>query len=113
MILRNRIGAQRAGINCHCRVTQLLHVTRGGTVNGGSQRLHLPPLTVATASMAFPIPSHLPRKQDVSSRILSKIDSATYQSLNPTITSSWLNELDETIQATKVLFYCASIHSIT
>ncbi|KAF9454310.1 hypothetical protein P691DRAFT_717761 [Macrolepiota fuliginosa MF-IS2] len=53
------------------------------------------------AGMAFPIPSHLPRKQDVSSKILNKIDSATYKSLNAALTSTWLNELDETIQATK------------
>ncbi|KAF5362245.1 hypothetical protein D9756_002329 [Leucocoprinus leucothites] len=51
--------------------------------------------------MAFPIPTHLPRKQDVSSRILNKIDSATHQTLDSTLTSTWLNELDETIQITK------------
>lgn len=54
------------------------------------------------AEMAFPIPSHLPRKQDVLSQILNKIDSATNQTLNSTLTSTWLNELDETIQITKV-----------
>ncbi|RDB23516.1 Centromere/kinetochore protein zw10 [Hypsizygus marmoreus] len=54
--------------------------------------------------MAFPIPSHLPRRpnpQDVSSQILSKIDAATNQSLNSTLAASWLAELDQTIQSTK------------
>jgi hypothetical protein len=54
------------------------------------------------SSMAFPIPSHLPRQQDVSSKMLSKIDEATGQSLNATLASSWVAELDQTIQLTKV-----------
>jgi hypothetical protein len=56
--------------------------------------------------MAFPIPSHLPRKsnnvQDVSSKILSKLDEATNQTLNAAMTTSWIVELDETILLTKV-----------
>lgn len=52
--------------------------------------------------MAFPIPSHLPRKQDVSSRILNKIGEATNQTLNAAIARSWVEELDETIRQTKV-----------
>ncbi|KXN87429.1 hypothetical protein AN958_08860 [Leucoagaricus sp. SymC.cos] len=55
--------------------------------------------------MAFPIPAHLPRKQDVLSKILNKIDSATHQTLGSTLTSSWLNELDETIQTTKTCLH--------
>ncbi|KAJ7782061.1 hypothetical protein DFH07DRAFT_792440 [Mycena maculata] len=54
--------------------------------------------------MAFPIPSHLPRRpnpQDVSSEILTKIDRATSKTLNASLATSWLAELDETIQATK------------
>jgi hypothetical protein len=55
--------------------------------------------------MAFPIPDHLPRRaepQDVSSKILSRIDEATNATLNAALARSWLDELDDTIQATKV-----------
>ncbi|KAJ7170492.1 hypothetical protein C8R43DRAFT_981936 [Mycena crocata] len=54
--------------------------------------------------MAFPVPSHLPRRpnpQDVSSEILTKIDQATNQTLSASLATSWLTELDETIRATK------------
>ncbi|KAG6850756.1 hypothetical protein H0H93_008794, partial [Arthromyces matolae] len=54
--------------------------------------------------MAFPIPDHLPRRataQDVSSRILSKIDAATNKTLNAALATSWVTELDETITSTK------------
>ncbi|KAG6868072.1 hypothetical protein C0993_007805 [Termitomyces sp. T159_Od127] len=54
--------------------------------------------------MAFPIPTHLPRRatpQDVSSRILSKIDAATNKTLNAALASSWVSELDEAIALTK------------
>lgn len=57
-------------------------------------------------AMAFPIPSHLPRRattSDVSSKILSKIDQATNKLLKASLATSWLAELDETIQSTKVL----------
>ncbi|KAF8548939.1 hypothetical protein OG21DRAFT_1515713 [Imleria badia] len=46
-------------------------------------------------------PSHLPRQVDVSSQILSKLDSATFQSLDSTVASSWRAELDESIRLTK------------
>lgn len=52
--------------------------------------------------MTFPIPSHLPRQVDVSSQILSKLDSVTFQSLDSTVASSWRTELDESIRLTKV-----------
>ncbi|KAJ7577020.1 hypothetical protein C8J56DRAFT_378047 [Mycena floridula] len=52
--------------------------------------------------MAFPLPAHLPRRsQDVSSKILSRIDEATNQTLNASLARSWLVELDETILSTK------------
>ncbi|KAF7370529.1 Dsl1-C domain-containing protein [Mycena sanguinolenta] len=54
--------------------------------------------------MAFPIPSHLPRRpnpQDVSSEILMKIDEATNQTLTASLATSWLAELEATIQATE------------
>ncbi|KAJ7091428.1 hypothetical protein B0H15DRAFT_778155 [Mycena belliarum] len=54
--------------------------------------------------MAFPVPSHLPRRpnpQDVSSEILMKIDQATNQTLTASLATSWLAELEATIQATK------------
>ncbi|KAG8221009.1 hypothetical protein J3R82DRAFT_2518 [Butyriboletus roseoflavus] len=51
--------------------------------------------------MTFSIPSHLPRQVDVSSQILSKLDSVTFQSLDSTVASSWRAELDESIRLTK------------
>ncbi|KAH9951200.1 Centromere/kinetochore Zw10-domain-containing protein [Amylocystis lapponica] len=54
--------------------------------------------------MAFPVPSHLPRKkdpQDVSTRILTKISEATSNSLNTQLASSWIAELDDAITQTK------------
>ncbi|CAK5267741.1 unnamed protein product [Mycena citricolor] len=54
--------------------------------------------------MAFPIPSHLPRRpnpHDVSSEILSKIDQATNHTLTTSLASSWITELEDTIGATK------------
>ncbi|KAJ6591472.1 hypothetical protein DFH09DRAFT_1273408 [Mycena vulgaris] len=54
--------------------------------------------------MAFPVPAHLPRRpnpQDVSSEILMKIDQATNQTLTASLATSWLAELETTIQATK------------
>ncbi|KAG6381687.1 hypothetical protein JVT61DRAFT_288 [Boletus reticuloceps] len=47
-------------------------------------------------------PSHLPRQVDVSSQILSKLDSVTFQSLDSTVASSWRAELDESIHLNKV-----------
>ncbi|KAJ7066520.1 hypothetical protein C8F01DRAFT_1123579 [Mycena amicta] len=52
--------------------------------------------------MAFPIPDHLrPHPQDVSSEILVKLDKATNQTLSAELATSWLAELDGTIQNTK------------
>lgn len=55
--------------------------------------------------MAFPVPEHLPKRAipvDVSSKILYKIDAATRDRLNTSLASSWIEELDESILATKV-----------
>lgn len=55
--------------------------------------------------MAFPVPSHLPRKkdaQDVSTQVLTKISEATAKSLNAKLASSWVAELEDTIRLTKV-----------
>ena len=55
--------------------------------------------------MAFPVPAHLPRgkdPQDVSTKILSKISETDTKSLNSSLVSSWVAELDETIAQTKV-----------
>jgi len=55
--------------------------------------------------MAFPVPSHLPKRAvpvDVSSKILYKLDAATNITLDATLSASWIRELDESIQATKV-----------
>ncbi|KAI0061027.1 hypothetical protein BV25DRAFT_1782681, partial [Artomyces pyxidatus] len=54
--------------------------------------------------MAFPVPSHLPRKgipQDVSSQILSKVSATDVKSLNAELALSWIEELDDTILQTK------------
>ncbi|KIK61807.1 hypothetical protein GYMLUDRAFT_42852 [Collybiopsis luxurians FD-317 M1] len=54
--------------------------------------------------MAFPVPTHLPRRaapQDVTSKILSTMDEATNKSLTASLANSWLEELDTTIQSTK------------
>lgn len=55
--------------------------------------------------MAFPVPDHLPKRAtpvDVSSKILYKIDSATKETLNSSLASSWIHELDGCIQETEV-----------
>ncbi|THV02478.1 hypothetical protein K435DRAFT_775475 [Dendrothele bispora CBS 962.96] len=54
--------------------------------------------------MAFPVPSHLPRKalsQDVTAGILTKIDEATTKSLTASLAKEWLDELNATIRSTK------------
>ncbi|KAF6761606.1 hypothetical protein DFP72DRAFT_626225 [Ephemerocybe angulata] len=54
--------------------------------------------------MAFPVPSHLPRKpanNDVTSKILSSIDSASMKTINSSMATSWIAELDESIHSTK------------
>lgn len=55
--------------------------------------------------MAFPLPSHLPRKKDardVSTQVLTKISETPSKALNAQLASSWVEELNETIQYTKV-----------
>lgn len=55
--------------------------------------------------MAFPVPDHLPKRAipvDVSSKILYKVDAATKDTLSSSLAASWIRELDESIQATKV-----------
>ena len=55
--------------------------------------------------MAFPIPDHLPKRPtqvDVSSQILYKIDAATKDTLSASLASSWVQELEDSIQGTKV-----------
>ncbi|RPD59040.1 hypothetical protein L226DRAFT_510672 [Lentinus tigrinus ALCF2SS1-7] len=54
--------------------------------------------------MAFPLPTHLPRKKDardVSTQILTKISETSSKTLNAQLASSWVAELDDTIKATK------------
>jgi hypothetical protein len=72
----------------------------------GSSEL-LPYIPHDAIHMAFPVPSHLPRKatsQDISSRILSKVSSATAKTLNADLAASWVAELDEAILESKVHF---------
>ena len=76
--------------------------------------VHVADPSSSLLSMAFPIPSHLPRRstpQDVSTKILSKLDAATSKTLNSALTTSWLVELDESIQATKVTCFYLSCFS--
>lgn len=57
--------------------------------------------------MAFPVPSHLPRKkapQDVSTEILTKISETPAKGLTADLASSWVVELSENISQTKVYF---------
>ncbi|KAI0091457.1 Centromere/kinetochore Zw10-domain-containing protein [Irpex rosettiformis] len=53
--------------------------------------------------MAFPVPSHLPRKknQDVSTKLLSEISETTFKSLSQEVASKWVAELDVAIRQTK------------
>ncbi|CAL1714224.1 unnamed protein product [Somion occarium] len=53
--------------------------------------------------MAFPIPTHLPRKRDndVSTNLLSKMSDTPSKSLTYEVASSWVTELDNTIRETK------------
>ena len=58
--------------------------------------------------MAFPVPSHLPRKknQDVSTKLLTEISETTFKSLSQEVASKWVAELDVSIRQTKV---CVSV----
>lgn len=58
--------------------------------------------------MAFPIPSHLPRKRDndVSTKLLTKMSEVTTKALTFELASSWVSELDTTIRDTKVSSMC-------
>ncbi|KAI0685608.1 Centromere/kinetochore Zw10-domain-containing protein [Cytidiella melzeri] len=53
--------------------------------------------------MAFPVPTHLPRKKnaDVSTRLLSEISETTFKSLSQEVASKWITELDVAIRQTK------------
>ena len=54
--------------------------------------------------MAFPIPSHLPRKndQDVPTKLLSKMAETPFRAITHEMASSWVVELDVAIHQTKV-----------
>lgn len=54
--------------------------------------------------MAFPIPSHLSKKQptDVSSAVLGRISDADSKSLSAALAEVWIADLDESIRAAKV-----------
>ncbi len=69
----------------------------------------------AILHMAFPVPSHLPRKaasQDISSRILSKISSATVKTLNADLAASWVAELDEAVLESKVHPHVSELYNL-
>lgn len=54
--------------------------------------------------MAFPIPSHLPRREnrDVSTKLLTDISETTFKSLSQEVASKWVAELNVAIRQTKV-----------
>ena len=56
--------------------------------------------------MAFPIPSHLPRKKDldVSTTVLTKMSETSLKALNHDLALTWVAELDVAIQQTKVRY---------
>jgi hypothetical protein len=66
---------------------------------------HLSSLHVG-CRMAFPVPSHLRKKQptDVSSAILGRISDADSKSLSSALAETWITDLDESIGAAKVGF---------
>ncbi|KAH9913967.1 uncharacterized protein BXZ73DRAFT_106752 [Epithele typhae] len=54
--------------------------------------------------MAFPLPSHLPRKKDardVSTQILTQVSETSAKALSAELASSWVSELNDTIRQTK------------
>ncbi|KAH9846124.1 hypothetical protein C2E23DRAFT_605268 [Lenzites betulinus] len=54
--------------------------------------------------MAFPVPSHLPRKKDardVSTQVLTKVSETSLKDLNAGAAASWVAELEDTISFTK------------
>ena len=63
--------------------------------------------------MAFPIPSHLPKKQptDVSSAILGRISDADSKSLSAALAESWIADLNESIRVAKV-HLCLTLRAI-
>lgn len=58
----------------------------------------------AHTMMAFPVPSHLPRKknQDVSTKLLTEISETNFKSLSQEVASKWVAELNVAIRQTKV-----------
>jgi hypothetical protein len=107
-------------------VAKQKHIVRGSIRNCGAGTVFLC-IQTSKLDMAFPIPSHLPRRpnpHDVSSNILSKIDDATSHTLNASLASSWLTELEDSIRAIKVgsthislfilclhLYYCRNVYT--
>ncbi|KAI0758621.1 Centromere/kinetochore Zw10-domain-containing protein [Irpex lacteus] len=53
--------------------------------------------------MAFPVPSHLPRRknQDVSTKLLTEISETNFKSLSQEVASKWVAELNVAIRQTK------------
>jgi hypothetical protein len=73
-------------------------------VNASRERAYAARIMQYAWSMAFEIPSHLPRKatsQDASSQLLSQISSANVKSLNADTAASWVAELDLAILESK------------
>lgn len=66
-----------------------------------------------TITMAFPVPSHLPRsvnQQNKLTQILSKIGETSTSEFTASLAASWIAELDDSIQQTKVCFQWIWIH---
>lgn len=100
------VGLPHAEAETVDRLLRLLHSTPHEYSHFAPEKTQ-PPSTLVASSMAFPIPTHLPKKQDsrdVSTQVLTKIAETPYKSLKGDLAASWVSELDETIRTTKVRF---------
>jgi hypothetical protein len=59
--------------------------------------------------MAASVPPPIQQPQDVSSEILSKLNKTSTQTLNSQLASAWVEELEASIQQTKVIATLCSI----
>jgi hypothetical protein len=61
------------------------------------------------ATMTVSVPPPIQQPQDVSSEILSKLNETSDQTLNAQLASAWVEELEASIQQTKVIAAFCSI----
>lgn len=95
------LSCHRHNVRPSWPTASIIHLERPAT----SSANRTTPVGQSSSQMAFEIPQHLPRRalpQDVSSKILNRIDSAFVKDLDANLANSWVAELDESISATKV-----------